>query len=121
MAQQKGRPRKQEGERRTNQLPPVRVTDAELAHLENAASASGVSVTEYRRDLYLSGGKPKRAKKSQPLIKLLSQLLVELNRIGNNLNQIARQINRGRDHDPHHLDGVLKELMDVVIKIGRRL
>lgn len=116
------RPRKQEGEKRTHQLPPVRVTDAELALLETAAGAAGVTVTEYMRECSLSAGRPKKAGSSNmSLVNVLNRLLVELNRIGNNVNQIARQLNRGREADPHHLDGVLHELVQIVERIGRRV
>jgi len=115
------RPRKQEGETRTHQLPPVRVTEAELSALENAADMAGMSITEYMRDASLNGGKPKKSKNAQPLVRFLNRTLADLNRVGNNVNQIARQLNRGREHDPHHLDGVLYELTQLVEKISRRL
>ena len=102
------RPQKAAGDKRTLHMPPVRMTAAELALLEEQASATGLSVSEYARQRLLTG----QVKTARP--KESASILVELSRVGNNLNQIARQLNRGRAHDPHHLDYVLGELVKVL-------
>lgn len=99
------RPLKAAEDKRTLHMPPVRMTAAELAQLEELAAVSGLSVSEYARQRLLTGA----VKATRP--KTDESLLVELSRIGNNLNQIARQLNRGRSHDPHHLDYVLGDLV----------
>ncbi|MEO4045347.1 plasmid mobilization relaxosome protein MobC, partial [Hoeflea sp. CAU 1731] len=48
-----------------------------------------------------------------------ASLLTELNRVGVNLNQIARALNRGRDEDPHHLGHILHQLHTLLEKVGR--
>jgi hypothetical protein len=108
------RPKKQPHERRSAKLPPIRLTEAELADLHLQAERAGLSVTELVRQRATSGKvTPKRG-----LVD--AQLLSELNRVGVNLNQIARQVNRGRDHDPHHLDHVLGQIVAVLEQVGRR-
>ncbi|MEO4045366.1 plasmid mobilization relaxosome protein MobC, partial [Hoeflea sp. CAU 1731] len=89
------RPRKQEHEKRSARLGPFDVTEAERAYVEDQASAAGVSLAEYGRQRILTG------KVALPRSPVDASLLTELNRVGVNLNQIARALNRGRDEDPH--------------------
>ena len=49
-----------------------------------------------------------------------ASLITELNRIGNNVNQIARQVNRGRARDPEHLGHVMFQLNSVLENLVRR-
>lgn len=108
------RPTKNAHERRTAHIPPVRMTVAEIVHVEDLASDTGLTVSEYVRQRLLDGKvTPRRSDTT-------AGLLAELNRIGNNVNQIARQINRGRDHDPHHLNHVMGELVSTLHKVGGR-
>ena len=84
------RPVKKDHEKRSTQLPPVRVTTSELAYVQRQADLAGMSVTDYLRTLALTEEvKPRKTK-------LEASLLVELNRIGVNLNQIARSAHIGR-------------------------
>ena len=107
------RPKKQPHERRSAKLPPIRLTEAELADLHLQAERAGLSVTELVRQRATSGKvTPKRGLAD-------AQLLSELNRVGVNLNQIARALNRGSDRDPHHLDHVLGQLVAVLEQVGR--
>lgn len=108
------RPKKDPHERRSAKLPPIRLTEAELADLETQAGHAGLSLTELVRQRATSGQvTPKRGLAD-------AQLLSELNRIGVNLNQIARTLNRGGDRDPHHLGHVLGQLVQVLEQVGRR-
>ena len=107
------RPKKQEHERRSARIPPIDVTEAERTLVESQARAAGLSVTEYSRQRVLSG------KVTAAPTRDTASLITELNRIGVNLNQIARQINRGRDHDPHHLNAVLGELFTALQHVTR--
>lgn len=108
-----GRPRKEPLERRSAKLPPVRVTDAELAALTLQAASDGVSLTELVRSRALGRDVIRRRGKAE------AQLLSELNRIGVNLNQIARILNSGQGRDPHHLDHVLGRLVVAIEHIAR--
>ncbi len=107
------RPKKAAEEKRSANFPPVRVTDAELIHVQDQAEMAGLSVSDYLRQRALSGKVTPRRTPAQ------ASLLVELNRIGVNLNQIARSLNRGRDEDPQQIGFVLHELHGVMEKLGR--
>ena len=95
----------------------VRVTQAELVHLQSLAESAGLTVTDFVRQRALSG----RASPARPVSPsgVQASFITELNRIGVNLNQIARQLNRGRSHDPHQLDHVLHMLTQALEKAAR--
>ena len=101
-----------EHERRCRQTK-IRLTIAELEHIRAQASAAGVTVAEYvrRRSLSLP---------VQPRTSLAdARLLHELSAIGNNLNQIARHLNAGRERlDPANLGQVRNELAQVLQQVG---
>lgn len=106
------RPKKQEHEKRSASLPPVRVTEAELSIIEQKARDAGRSVTDYLRSCALD------AKVIAPRSsKLEASFLLELNRIGVNLNQIALAFNTGRS-DVAMLDDTIRELMTLMDKVG---
>lgn len=72
----------------------VRLTDAEMAVLEQGASTFGISKSEYLRKLLLD-------KKIQHTIEIVADmddiksLVREYGKIGSNLNQIAKYFNTG--------------------------
>ncbi len=104
-----GRPKKAEHEKRNARLPAVRLTTAERIDLELKADTAGLELSDWvRRQLTaVSVKRPKIAPSD-------ASLITELNRIGNNVNQIARQLNRGREHDPDDLDQVMFQLNAVL-------
>ena len=108
-----GRPRKEPLERRSAKLPPIRVTEAELATLALQAASYGATLTDFIRQRALTGEAIRRRGAAE------AQLLSELNRIGVNLNQIARSLNSGQGRDPHHLDHVLGHLISTLEHIAR--
>jgi len=104
------RPRKAPGERRDVQLPPVRVTAAERAFIEAQAAAAGVDSSEYMRRRALGETvAPARSPADD-------RLILEINRVGVNLNQIARSLNSDRPERADlavalaHLEGVLSKV-----------
>lgn len=101
------RPRKAEDERRTTQLPPVRMTEAERVHVEDQAARAGLPVSDFARRVVL-GYRVAPARSAAD-----DRLLLELNRIGVNMNQIARNLNSDR---PENIDlsEVLAELKRVL-------
>lgn len=92
---QGGRPKKPEEERRTL-THGLRLSPKEKEELEARADRAGLSLSEYLRRKAL--GKPVKTKVDGKALK-------ELNRIGVNLNQLARAANRG----DLLLDGQAKE------------
>lgn len=108
------RPKKQEHEKRSTRIGPYDVTEAEREHVIAQAKRAGMTLAEYGRQRVLSG------RVSVPPAPVDTSLLTELNRIGVNLNQIARALNRGRDEDPHHLGHVLHQLNSALETVARR-
>lgn len=73
----------------------VRMTPAESAALQTRARNAGLSVGAYLRTCALGESGP-RAKRAPPLNReLMADALASLNRVGNNLNQIAKHLNSG--------------------------
>lgn len=106
-----GRPKLAPDEQRTERLSGVTLTPAERDIVEAAARAAGLSVMEFQRRAILGqriAAKRQRAENA---------LLVELNKIGVNLNQIAHAVNAGRDL-PRSFPLVLDELRAMVEKIA---
>jgi len=104
------RPRKESGERRDEQLK-LRLTLAEIERLREQAATSGLTVADYARRRILGlpvSPAPRRAD---------AALLSELNRIGVNINQIARSLNRGQSL-ALECDDVLAELRRVMAKVA---
>ena len=92
------RPLKHPDERRDERLPAPRVTAAEFGLVEGQAAAANLAVPEYVRQCVL-------AQRVAPARTVADDgLLLELNRIGVNLNQIARALNSDR-HDRAEGDG----------------
>ena len=105
------RPKKADPERRNERLAGLRLTASERAVVEAQAAAAGLDLPTYQRSRLLNQRPP--VARSTPD----AALLVELNRIGVNLNQIARAVNRGRDL-PEHFPAVLKNLEAAVEKVA---
>ena len=80
------------------------------AGAEDKAAAAGLTLVEYcRRAIFKSSIAPVRTSTDQAL-------LVELNRVGVNLNQMARRVNAGRDLPPDFPD-VLAEVREAIRKV----
>lgn len=106
-----GRPKLDEAERRCKQIN-VRLTIAEDQLLRRHATDAQLSVGEFVRRRIL--GLPV----TPPPAKADAQLLFELNRIGVNINQIARNLNSGREGVPLDWAAVQDELSVVLSKVG---
>lgn len=98
------RPRKEHIEARSERLN-LRLTQGERATLEAKAAAAGVPPTDYARRVALGGQLAiVEAKAADP------QLVLALNRVGVNLNQIARAINAHTGFSPADLSCTLARL-----------
>lgn len=103
------RPLKAPDERRDERLPAPRVTAAELGHVEAQAAAAGLALAEYvRRGVLGQRVAPARTAADD-------RLLLELNRVGVNLNQIARALNSDRP-EQGDLTATLAELRAVLAR-----
>lgn len=98
-------------ERRDERLPGPRVTTLEYGQVTAQAAVAGLGLAEYVRQCVLR----KRIQSARPTAN--DRLLLELNRVGVNLNQIARALNSDR---PEHgdLGATLTELRAVLAKVA---
>lgn len=67
----------------------IRISESELEVLKEKAELSGLNSSDYLRQLAITG-KVKRYKKTDPV---KAELVREMAKIGNNLNQISRWCN----------------------------
>ena len=104
------RPTKNEHEKRSTTLPTIRVTPAERVLIEDKATAAGFTITDFVRTAALF------EKVTPRKTKLEAALIVELNRVGVNVNQIAHAANVGRIR-PALLQTSLDELRELMAKI----
>lgn len=105
-----GRPARAERENRADRVA-FRLTAEELERVQAEAERAGVSVSEYCRAAAL--GQRVRVRSAPDL----SAALVSLNRVGVNLNQIARGVNRGQGVPPD-LAEVLAEVRAAVERLA---
>lgn len=113
-AKKRGRPFKNDGDARTI-VKQFRVNVVEDSDIEEQAIKAGYSsFADYARAV-LSSQKPRqiRPRKSD----IADKLLLELNRIGVNLNQQTAHSNSGR-HSPDMVELTLIELREVIAKVG---
>lgn len=109
-----GRPKLAPDERRAAQIPPVRVTEAELHFVEAQAAAAGLPLSDYaRRRLFGHIVAPATTIADD-------RLLMELNAIGNLLNQIARALHTDR---PEHgsLSAALDDFRRITTALAARV
>ena len=104
------RPRKQSAEQRLARLN-ARVTPVELAYVEGQALAAGICASEFVRRAALGQRIAPRRTRS------IDAVLVELSRIGVNINQMARATNSGRPPASAELHTALTELRSVLEKL----
>ena len=97
-----------------NQTIKIRVTDDELAKMKSRAD--DLSLSEFVRVVALDEPMPPR----KVIQKCDPELIRAVNRIGNNINQIAKQVNAGRELDNALLLALLNlqtSLDDAVTKV----
>lgn len=107
-----GRPRKQEPEQR-GKVAKCTLTDEEELSVKMNAAAAGISVAEFVRRRVLS------LTVTPPAARADAQLLSEINRIGNNVNQLAFAENAGREFKGSW-EAVRDELARVLDKVASR-
>ena len=109
---QMARPKKQDEEKRS-ETARFRVTVAEREYIRAQASSAGLGEAEYLRRRALGYAvPPARSGRSDPA------LISELNRIGVNVNQLARATHRGSDfvHTWRTIGQQLSETLASVVK-----
>jgi hypothetical protein len=82
--------------------------------LQGRAAEAGLSVSSYLRAAALGNAGP-RARRAPTIEKeALGKAIAELNRVGNNVNQIARAMNIGKDYDDAFLRTSVAEMRAVL-------
>lgn len=99
----------------------ARVTPEEKSAFVARADRAGMASAAFMRALALGDAGP-RARRRRPVEhQALVQALAALNRVGNNLNQIARNTNRGMDIDVPQLRDALHQYHQVIAAIYEAL
>lgn len=94
-----------------------RVTDDEYTRYQERASRAGLAVGAFARAAGLEDAGP-RARRRRPVEhQKLAQLMAAVNRVGNNLNQIARNTNLGLDIEVPELRDALQQYHAVIAAI----
>ena len=110
-----GRPALNSTERRSA-VTVMRTTEQELEHIREQADLAGLSVSEYVRRRSLGYTVPTAAAASR---RVDPQLIEGLNRIGNNVNQLARAIHMDRSFVQYweRIGGELEELLGQLVRL----
>ena len=89
----------------------IHLTSVQYAEIKMRAKIANVSMSRYIVDTVLnSPGVEDRLRRADELLEELRRTNAELNKIGSNINQIARHVNTTHSQ-PADTDAVLKELM----------
>jgi hypothetical protein len=116
-----GRVARGSDKRQRTRIITFRVSDDEYARYEERASRAGLAVGAFARAAGLNEAGP-RARRRRPVEhRSLVQALAALNRVGNNLNQLARNTNRGLDIDVPQLRDALHQYHAVIAAIYEAL
>jgi hypothetical protein len=104
--------------RRRKRVALVRLDDAEHAKLEDRARASGLATGAFLRAAALGVAGVRAKPRASVDRELLARANADLNRVGNNLNQIAHALNSSLDA-PYFLGSALMELRGVLAALRR--
>lgn len=107
------KPRSGSENRQRQHVARVRLDDAERDKLEERAAASGLAVGAYLRACALETAGVRAKPRASVDRELLGRANADLNRVGNNINQIAHALNSGRD-PPHVLAQAMDDLREVL-------
>jgi hypothetical protein len=91
-----------------------RWTKGELARVNQKAADAGLARGSYIRAAALGDAGP-RARRSPTVEKeLLGAAIAAMNKVGSNLNQIARAINTGKDYDDAYLRDCVGKMQSIL-------
>jgi hypothetical protein len=95
----------------------ARVTPEEKAAIVTRADRAGLASAAFLRAAALGEAGPRAHRRRPVEHRALVQALAALNRVGNNLNQIARSLNAGQEIDQPELRDALQQYSTVVAAI----
>jgi hypothetical protein len=110
-------PRRSGSEKRQRRAVSIRLLPDELAAIAERARAAGLSFAGYLRACALGSAGP-RARRSPPInAELLAHAVAALNKVGSNLNQIARALNAGQAVGAQESIAALADTRSAVLRI----
>lgn len=120
-----GKTTKKEREKTRSQGVLVRMTTEEYQKVKELSETLGVSIAEIFRSKVFRGEFPKlKRERLEKICNHLPALIKEVNRIGVNINQIARYCNRGRVVDYQvlrQLEEINEELSSLLLLVVKSL
>jgi hypothetical protein len=99
----------------------VPLLDEERAAVEERATTAGLSLAAYGRTCMLGAAGPRARKRAPVDRELLARTNADLNRVGNNLNQIAHALNAGGSVILSEIAATSRELLATLTDIRRAL
>lgn len=92
----------------------IRVTEKEKAYIQKRAEKAGLSITDYMVRLSLETPIYLPAN--------MQPILLELKRIGNNVNQLTQKVNAGAfsSYNFDEFINALREINERIVDVGRR-
>jgi hypothetical protein len=101
----------------------IRLSDEERAAIDEKAERAGLTTGSFARQILLGAPAPRQVRRPPVERRLLAQMLGQIGAIGNNINQIARALNRGRSPEDDYVKqtlGYLREIRDALLHaLGR--
>jgi hypothetical protein len=91
-----------------------RATTEEYATVEEAARNAGLTLGSFIRKTMLAAPKTRPRRQARADVAVLAKLIAELNRIGGNINQIARVFNYGEPPESAWLRDTLRLLLQTM-------
>ena len=91
-----------------------RATEEEHTAVEEAAQAAGLTLGSYVRTTLLTTPKTRTRRRARADVAALAKLIAELNRVGGNINQLARSANYGNPPEGAWLREALAGLLEVM-------
>ena len=102
----------------------VRCTEAQRQTIAQAADAAGLSLSAYVLAVALNKSLDRNAAVSKIDRGMLAQLLGKLGKIGSNINQIAHQLNAGRNAGAAEINAIKPVMLalrnDIMKALGKR-
>ncbi len=108
---------------RTRQTRPlsVHLTETERAALAEAADRAALPLSGYVRTVLLKAPPPRQVRRPPLERQQLAQLVGQLGRVGNNLNQLTKLANEGRIVPPQTLGLALDDVRRALALIARAM
>lgn len=97
----------------------IRLTDSQAEQLEQEAQQQGMTRGSVIKSKFFTGFTPRRV--PRPDQKELARLVAELGRVGSNVNQIARHLNRGTIPPSGELVQGIKGAREGIEQIGEQV